>query len=138
MKKEILLTLILNSIIIISIPSAHAGGIMIMFEFLCIPEILKYGIEFKKEYMFESSILLIVLVSLIGKVIVIFSLFSEKILERKNLIYFGLILMLITFFIVLIGIWKFDTLIIAITFGTGIPFLIYSGKIMYLMNKEIS
>jgi len=109
-----------------------------MFEFLCIPEILKYGIEFKKEYMFESSILLIVLVSLIGKVIVIFSLFSEKILERKNLIYFGLILMLITFFIVLIGIWKFDTLIIAITFGTGIPFLIYSGKIMYLMNKEIS
>ncbi len=109
---------------------------MIMFEFISIPTLIKNGFDFQKDYPFESSLIFIALVSLIGKLISIGLLFSKDILNKKNWIYIGLTLMLISFIIVCYGAWNYDNFLFAVTFGSGIPFLMYLGRVIYLSNKE--
>ncbi|MBU3011115.1 hypothetical protein KO506_06855 [Polaribacter vadi] len=135
-KRAIIITLILNSIILIGVPAGHGYGIMVMFEFISIPTLIKNGFDFQKEYPFESSLILIALVSLIGKLISISLLFSKNILNKKNWIYSGLTLMLISFLFVCYGAWEYDSFLFAITLGSGIPFLMYFGRIIYLIKKE--
>ncbi|TNJ40698.1 hypothetical protein KFZ70_15125 [Tamlana fucoidanivorans] len=135
-KRAIIITLILNSIILIGVPAGHGYGIMVMFEFISIPTLIKNGFDFQKEYPFESSLILIALVSLIGKLISISLLFSKNILNKKNWIYIGLTLMLISFLFVCYGAWEYDNFLFAITLGSGIPFLMYFGRILYLIKKE--
>ncbi len=120
----------------IVIPSGHGGGLMIMLETLCIPLVIENEIKIKSEHPFESNLLLIILLSLIGKIILTLNLFSKAILKRKKFIYFGLTLMLIAFISIVIGILKYDYLIILITLGSGIPFLIYSWRLIKSLKKE--
>ncbi len=137
-KRAIIITLILNSIILIGVPAGHGYGIMAMFEFISIPSLFKNGIDFQKEYPFESSLILTALVSLIGKIILIVCLFSKRILEKKLWVYIGLFLMIIPFLIIVYGAWNYDTFLFAITLGSGIPFLMYFGRVIYLINKSKS
>ena len=120
----------------IGVPAGHGYGIMIMFEFISFPMLIKNGLDFQKEYPFESSLILIALVSLIGKLISISLLFSKNILNKKNWIYIGLILMLISFLFICYGAWNYDYFLFTVTLGSGIPFLMYLGRVIYLMNKE--
>jgi len=135
-KNKLIAALILNAIIIIVIPSGHGGGPLIMLEFFSLPLILENGIKIKSEHPFESYILLIILISLIGKIIVIFNLFSKEIIKSKKYIYFGLSVMLIAFTCILISILKYAPIIPLITLGSGIPFLIYCYKSVRLINKK--
>ena len=135
-KRAILITLILNSIILIGVPAGHGYGIMIMFEFISIPTLIKNGFDFQNEYPFESSLIFTSLVSLIGKLISIALLFSKDIFNRRNWIYFGLTLILISFLFVCYGAWNYDSFLFIITLGSGIPFLMYYGRVLYLINKE--
>jgi hypothetical protein len=135
-KRAILLTLILNSIILIGIPSGHGFGIMILIEYLGVRNIIEIGFEYNKEYPYESGLILIALVSLIGKLILITLLFSKNILNKKYWIYIGLTLMLISFFVVCYNIWDYDSFLFVITLGSGIPFIMYFGRVLYLINKE--
>ncbi len=107
-----------------------------MFEFISVPTLIKNGFEFQKEYPFESSLILIALVSLIGKMISIALLFSKNIMNKKNWIYIGLTLMLISYFIVSYAACNYDNFLFAITLGSGIPFLMYFGRVLYLIKKE--
>ncbi|SDL84165.1 hypothetical protein SAMN04488034_1172 [Salinimicrobium catena] len=107
-----------------------------MFEVISVPMLIKNGFDFQKEYPFESSLILIALISLIGKLISITTLFSKNILYKQNWIYIGLTLMLISFLIVCYGAWAYDNILFAITFGSGIPFLMYFGRVLYLINQE--
>lgn len=120
----------------IGVPAGHGYGIMIMFEFISIPSLIKNGFDFQKEYPFESSLILTAIVSLIGKLISISLLFSNKIMNKKNWTYIGLTLMLISFLYVCYGAWDYDSFLFAITLGSGIPFLMYFGKVLYLIRKE--
>ena len=135
-KRAIIILLILNSIILIGLPAGHGYGIMILIEFIGVRTIVENGFEFQKEYPFESSLILIAIVSLIGKLILIALLFSKNILTKKNWGYIGLTLMLISFFIVCYGAWDYDSFLFAITLGSGIPFLMYFGRVLYLIKKE--
>lgn len=135
LKRAIIITLILNSIILIGVPAGHGYGIMIMFEFISIPSLIKKGFDFQKEYPFESSLIFTALVSLIGKLISIVLLFSKDILQKNNWIYIGLTLMLISFLFVCYGAWYYDSFLFAVTLGSGIPFMMYLGRVIYLMNK---
>jgi len=107
-----------------------------MFEVISIPMLIQNGFDFQKEYPFESSLILIALISLIGKLILIVLLFSKKILNKQNWIYIGMTLILISFLIVCYGAWNYDNFLFAITLGSGIPFLMYFGRVLYLINKE--
>ena len=135
-KRAIITTLILNSIILIGIPSGHGYGIMILIEYLGVRNVIEFGFEFDKNYPYESSLFLIAIVSLIGKLISIGSLFLKNILTKKNWIYIGLTLMLISFLFVCFGAWEYDSFLFAITLGSGIPFLMYFGRVLYLIKKE--
>jgi len=135
-KRAIIITLVLNSIILVGIPAGHGYGVMIMVEFVAIPFLIKNGIVFTEKYPFESSILLIVLFSLISKIILIVSLFYKNMLEKKRVIYFWLILLLISFIGVVYRTWNYDDFLFVIMLGSGIPFLMYFGRVIYLMNKE--
>jgi hypothetical protein len=135
-KRAIILTLILNSIILIGIPSGHGYGIMILIEYSGVRNIIEYGFEFDKNYHYESSLFLIAIVSHIGKLISIGLLFSKNILTKKNWIYIGLTLMLISFLFVCYRTWEYDNFLFAITFGSGIPFLMYFGRVLYLIIKK--
>ncbi len=137
-RKTLLITLILNSIIIVVIPSGHGGGLMIMLETLCIPLIIENGIKVKSEHPFESNLLFIILLSLIGKVILVINLLLKEIYKYKKSIYFGLTLMIIAFIFIVIGILKYDYIILLITIGSGIPFLIYFWKLIKEIQKEIT
>jgi len=44
--------------------------------------------------------------------------------------------MLISFIIVCYGAWNYDNFLFAVTFGSGIPFLMYLGRVIYLSIKE--
>lgn len=135
-KRAIIATIILNSIIIIGIPAGHGYGIMIMFEFMSIPILIDNVFDLQREYSFESSLILIALVSLIGKIILITLLFFKNILDKKIFIYIGLILMLISFLLVCYRAWSYDNFLVALTFGSGIPFIMYLGRVFYLIKKE--
>jgi phosphoglycerol transferase MdoB-like AlkP superfamily enzyme len=135
-KRAIIITLILNSIIMIGVPSGHGYGIMVMFEFISIPMIIKNGFDFQKEYPFESSLVLIALASLVGKLMLVLLLFSKNVLNQAKWIYLGLLLMLISFLFVCYGVGNYNNVLLAITFGSGIPFLMYFGRVLYLINKE--
>ncbi len=52
----------------IGVPSGHGYGIMIMFEFISIPSLIKDGINLSKNYPF-IGLMLLGLVSLLGKVL---------------------------------------------------------------------
>ena len=135
-KRAIIITLFLNSIILIGVPAGHGYGIMILIECISIRTLIENGFEFQKEYPFESSLVLIAIVSLFGKLISIIVLFSKNILTKKNWIYTGLTLMLIAFFVICYGTWDYDRFLFLITFGSGIPSLMYFGRVLYLINKE--
>ncbi|CAM1365172.1 conserved membrane hypothetical protein [Tenacibaculum sediminilitoris] len=135
-KRALIIILVLNSIILIGVPAGHGYLIMILFEFISIPTLIKNGFDFQKEYPFESSLILTAFVSLIGKLISIVLLFSKNILDKKNWIYIGLTLILISFLFVCYGAWNHDNFLFAITLGSGIPFLMYFGRVLYLINRE--
>ena len=132
MKKAIILVLILNSIIVIGIPEGHGGGIMILFEMIIIPELVENGIDILKMNILE----VVILISLIGKLILISTLIFKEIFKIKILIKFGLALLLFSFLSLSHKAWKYDNFLFTITFGSGIPFLIYCVRTLYFLNKE--
>ncbi|AXG69344.1 hypothetical protein KORDIASMS9_01564 [Kordia sp. SMS9] len=135
-KRALLLTIILHSIIFIGIPEAHGYVVMVMFDFISIPAIIRNGIEFSKGSFLGNSLMLIGLISLIGKIILIRKLFSKKIAEKKVAIYIGLVLLFVAFIVIIIGVLQIDTFLVAVTFGSGIPFLMYAGRVVYLLQKK--
>jgi hypothetical protein len=135
-KRAIIITLILNSIILIGVPAGHGYGIMIMFEFMSVPSLLKNGIHIQNEYPFDSGLTLTALISLIGKITLTTCLFFKNIIEKKARIFSGLAIILLPFLLVIYGAWNFDTFLFVITLGSGTPFLMYLGRVVYLVNNE--
>ena len=135
-KSAIKITIILNSVILIGVPAGHGYGLMAMFEFLSIPYLIRNGIEFGKDNPFEGGLILAALISLIGKVFLIVSLFYKKIRDKKILIDAGLFLVLISFMSISYKAWQYDNFLLIITFGSGIPFLMYLGRVIYLLHRQ--
>ena len=135
-KKALIITLFLNSIILIAVPAGHGAGLMIMIEYISVQSLIETGVSFRNEYPFESSLILIGLVSLIGKLVVIATLFSRDIITRRVWLYIGLTLMLMAFLAICYGAWQQDNFLFAIAFGSGIPFLMYYGYVLHQIYKE--
>lgn len=135
-KRALIISLILNSIIIVLVPEGHGGGIMILFEILLIPEIIENRIDIGKINFLENNIGVAIMLSLIGKLILISSLFVKKIFKTKIWVKIGLIFLLISFLSICFKAWNDGSFLFAITLGSGIPFLIYWGRVLYLINKE--
>lgn len=117
-------------------PEGHGGGIMILFEIFLIPEIIENGIDIAKINFLENNIGIAIMISLIGKLILISTLFLKKIFHAKIWVKIGLTFLLISFLSICYKAWSDGLSLFAITLGSGILFLMYFGRVFYLINKE--
>ncbi|NVK10095.1 MAG: hypothetical protein HWD89_13660 [Tenacibaculum sp.] len=132
-KKIKLYTILFHSFIIIG--AGHGIGIMLFFDYLSIPSLFKNGIKYNLYAEYQDRLMLVGLISVIGKIILILSLFlnSNKIKSFTTLI--GIILLWISVYFLTSGNWLYDWLYV-FTFLTSIPFLIASIKLISLILKN--
>ena len=132
-KKVKIFTILIHSFIIIG--AGHGIGIMGMIDIACIPNLIdNYGFTLSGN--FDDNIMSIGLLSLIGKILLILSLFI-KTNRTKNLTgLFGLLLLWISVYFLSSGNWNYSSLY-EIAFWTSVPFMISSIILTYLIIKNI-
>ncbi|WP_271425234.1 hypothetical protein [Aequorivita sinensis] len=133
-KKVKIFTILIHSFIIIG--AGHGIGIMGMIDIASIPNLIdNYGFTLNGN--FDDNIMSIGLISLIGKILLILSLFV-KTNRTKNLTgLIGLLLLWISVYFLTSGNWNYDSLY-ELAFWTSIPFLISSIVLTYLILKNIN
>ena len=135
-KKTKLYTILLHSLIVIG--AGHGIGIMGIFDvigIIQIPEIYENGIKYNINGEYQDRLSLVVIFSIIGKILLITSLFIDKI---KNIITFvGIIFLWISIYFLTSGNWSYDWLY-GFSFFTSIPFLIYSIILTKLIFENIN
>jgi hypothetical protein len=132
----VLITLILHSIILVAIPAGHGYGIMIVLEFISISSIIKSKNEIMRTSFLESSVLLFTLIFIMEKLILIALLFSKNILISRRLLYFGLILMVAAFLLICSKTWIYGSFLLIMVLSSGMPFLMYFGRVLYMTKKN--
>src|SRR5690606_18083181 len=132
-KKIKIFTILIHSFI--RIGAGHGIGIMGMIDIASIPNLIdNYGFTLSGN--FDDNIMSIGLLSLIGKILLILSLFV-KINRIKNLTaLIGISLLWITVYFLTSGNWNYDSLY-ELAFWTSVPFIISSIILTYLIIKNI-
>ncbi|QLE02374.1 hypothetical protein HX109_12710 [Galbibacter sp. BG1] len=132
-KKVTIFTILIHSFIIIG--AGHGIGIMGIIDIAYISNLIdNYGFTLTGN--FDDNIMTIGLLSLIGKILLILSLFV-KINWTKNLTQLiGILLLWISVYFLTSGNWNYESLY-ELAFWTSIPFLISSIILTYLIVKNI-
>ncbi|WP_397447791.1 hypothetical protein [Polaribacter sp. R77954] len=131
-RNSIILTVILHSFIILGV--GHGIGIMGIIDIASIPNLIdNYGFTLSGE--FNDKIMTIGFISLIGKILLIFSLFQKKELSEKIFEIIGIVLLWISVYFLSSGNWNYN-FVYAIAFWTSIPFLISSLNLAFLIFKK--
>ncbi len=126
-------TIILHSIIIIG--AGHGIGILGIMDIACIPQIIENGIQNNNFGDFGDNLILVGLISLIGKIVLIISLFMKKEPNKNIAGLIGLFILWISFYVLVSGNWNYDSLY-ELAFWTGLPFLICSIVLFVLFFKN--
>lgn len=127
------MTIILHSFIIIGV--GHGIGIMGIIDIASIPNLIEdYGLTLNGK--FSDKIMTIGLISLVGKILLIFSLFLKTELFERILEIVGILLLWISVYFLTSGNWRYNS-VYEIAFWTSIPFLISSLNSMLLILGEI-
>lgn len=132
-RNSLILTIILHSFIILGV--GHGIGIMGMIDIASIPNLIDdYGFTLSGE--FNDKIMSIGLISLIGKILLIISIFLKSEFYKRILEIVGIILLWISVYFLSSGNWRYNS-VYEIAFWTSIPFLISSLNSMFLIFGEI-
>ena len=132
-RKVKIFTILFHSFIIIG--AGHGIGIMGIIDIASIPNLID-NYEFTLNGNFDDNIMSIGLLSLIGKILLIFSLFM-KINRIKNLTgLIGISILWITVYFLTSGNWNYNSLY-ELAFWSSVPFLISSLILTYLIIKNI-
>ena len=132
-KKIKLYTILFHSFIIIG--AGHGIGVMLFFYYLSIPMLFNNGIEYNLKAEYQDRLMLVGLISIIGKITLILSIFINLNKIKNVITLIGIILLWISVFFLTSGNWFYDWLY-GFTFLTSIPFLIYSIKLTQLIFKN--
>jgi len=128
-KKIKIFTIIIHSFIILGV--GHGIGIMGIMDIASIPNLIDgYGFTLKGE--FNDKIVSIGLISLIGKTLLIVSLFLKHELRKRVFEIIGIILLWISVYFLTSGNWS-DNSVYEIAFWTSVPFLISSLNLAFLI-----
>jgi hypothetical protein len=131
--KSIILIIILHSFIILGV--GHGIGIMGIIDIACIPNLIDdYGFTLSGE--FNDKIMSIGFISLIGKVLVIISIFLKSEFFKRILKIIGILLLWVSVYFLSCGNWTYNS-VYKIAFWSSIPFLISSLNSMFLIFREI-
>lgn len=136
-KKIKIFTILIHSFIIIG--AGHGIGIMGILDVIGItqiPEMYKNGIEFNLNGDFQDRLSFVIIFSLIGKVLLIISLFLKGNRKKNISTIFGIIFLWISVYLLSSGNWNYDSLY-EIAFWTSVPFLILSIILTYLIIKNV-
>lgn len=117
-------------------PSGHGYGVLILLEYMSMTSLIESNFQDYSNYPYEYSILKMALVSLIGKLVIIISLFLTRSAKRTTLIYIGLVLMVLPFLVIVMHTWNYDSLLFSITLVTGIPFLLFLIRTIYMIQSK--
>jgi hypothetical protein len=131
-RKSIILTIILHSLIILGV--GHGIGIMGIIDIASIPNLID-GYEFKLSGEFSDIIMSIGLISLIGKILLILSLFLKSEFYKQVLEIIGIIILWISVYFLSSGNWSYNFLY-SIAFLTSIPFLASSLNSAFLIFRK--
>ena len=133
-KKIKIFTILFHSFIIIG--AGHGIGIMGMIDIASIPNLIDNN-GFTLSGNLDDNIMSIGLLSLIGKILLIFSLFV-KTNRTKNLTgLIGIFLLWISVYFLTSGNWNYNSLY-ELAFWTSVPFIISSIILNYLIFKNIN
>tara|TARA_R110001632_G_scaffold31109_6_gene81360 strand:- start:58 stop:504 length:447 start_codon:yes stop_codon:yes gene_type:complete len=132
-KKIKLYTILFHSFIIIG--AGHGIGVMLFFDYLSIPMLFKNGIEYNLNAEYQDRLMFVGLISIIGKITLILSIFINLNNIKNVTTLIGIILLWISVYFLTSGNWFYDWLY-GFTFLTSIPFLIYSIKLTKLIFKN--
>jgi hypothetical protein len=128
-RNSIILTIILHSFIILGV--GHGIGIMGIIDIASIPNLIEdYGFTLTGN--FSDKIMSIGIISLIGKVFLILSLFTKPKLNKRVYEIVGIALLWVSVYFLTSGNWSFDSSY-EIAFWTSIPFLISSLILIFLI-----
>ena len=131
-RNSIILSIILHSFIILGV--GHRIGIMGMIDIASIPNLIDgYGFTLNGE--FGDKIMSIGLISLIGKILLIISIFLKSELYKKLFEIIGIILLWTSVYFLTSGNWSYN-FVYAIAFWTSIPFLISSLNSAFLIFRK--
>ncbi|CAL2081493.1 hypothetical protein [Tenacibaculum sp. 190524A02b] len=131
-RKSIIRTIILHAFIILGI--GHGIGIMGIIDIVSIPNLV-YDKGFTLTGEFSDTIMSIGLVSLIGKILLIISLFLKRKLSKQILEIVGIIFLWMSVYFLTSGNWDYNS-VYAIAFWTSVPFLISSLNLVFLIFLE--
>jgi len=129
-----IITIILHGFIIIA--AGHGVLIMLLSDVL-LPFFLVTGdveLSFILTSDYSSRISFAILTSLIGKLILIVSLFLKNSHGKQWLSLIGLMFLVVSLGFLTFGDWSYDSLFI-LSFASGIPFLLYLGRILFLIYR---
>ena len=126
-------TMILHSMIIIG--AGHGIGILGIMDIACIPKIIENGIQNNNFGDFGDNLILVGLISLIGKIVLIISLFMKKEPNKNIAGLIGLFILWVSFYVLVSGNWNYDSLY-ELAFWTGLPFLFCSIVLFVLFFKN--
>jgi hypothetical protein len=134
LKKIKILTIILHSLILIG--AGHGIGFLIFFDFFSIPALFMNKIEYNLNVDYEDKLMLVGLVSIIGKITLIFSFFIKS--KRNKILaeIIGILLLWISVYFLTSGNWNYDSLY-EFSFWSSIPFLISSVFLSILIVLKI-
>lgn len=133
-RNSIILTIILHSFIILGV--GHGIGIMGIIDIASIPNLIDdYGFTLEGE--FSDKIMSIGLISLIGKTLLIISLFLKLKLNKRVVGTAGILLLWLSVYFLSSGKWSNNSAY-EIAFWTSIPFLISSLNSIFLIFGEIN
>jgi hypothetical protein len=132
-RKVKIFTILFHSFIIIG--AGHGIGIMGIIDIASIPNLID-NYEFTLNGSFDDNIMSIGLLSLIGKILLILSLFMKINCIKYSTGLIGISILWITVYFLTSGNWNYDSLY-KLAFWTSIPFLISSLILTYLIIKNI-
>ena len=106
-----------------------------IIDIACIPNLIDdYGFTLSGE--FNDKIMSIGFISLIGKVLVIISIFLKSEFFKRILKIIGILLLWVSVYFLSCGNWTYNS-VYKIAFWSSIPFLISSLNSMFLIFREI-
>lgn len=119
----------------IIIGAGHGIGILAIMDIACIPKILENGIQDNNLGKFGGNLIFVGLISLIGKIVLIISLFIKKEPNKNIAGLIGLFILWVSFYVLVSGNWSYDSLY-ELAFWSGLPFLICSVILFVLFFKN--
>ena len=126
-----ILTIIFHSLIVIG--AGHGIGFLIFCDISSIPALFMNEINFSLSAEYQEKLMFTGLISIIGKIILVFSFFIKKWRNKLLSEVIGILLLWFSVYVLTSGNWNYSSLP-EFSFWSSIPFLIISGILVILIS----